>query len=507
MNRKGLEGEPDHGLGQGQPKQDIIDIAPKLPTEVQVSPAGSSCKPPKKKRKSPAVPWKKPKDMPKRPLSGYNLFFAAERQKLLKGEGVDLDSKPSAGGKKTDSGVGIGFASLAQRVAAKWKTLSDTEKAPFTEQAAIEKKKYDKDVAEWRKKRKEQKELEKQKAAKSITTKAPPSPDHLSVSSSHSLEIGTIDEAYPSDWFRTGTSGRGYHHGHVTDDSSSRAFDESFATYGSSSHMSLEYTQPTATAAVSPQRSSTEKLQLPPRPRLQSSSHSDPTPLRRPMSMTLGGQRPTSQDWIPSRRNVYATTTSETESSGSRGLWHSETFPPGPTNQFEKLEPHEFAVPLSDEGRAETRNPSRDLRAPDISAGFQRSSGIAPWSFPAFSNLQDEPLYSNDLRGTAISGPPNPQLLRTSSLPAGIRDPTNVHGREHTTATNLPQRSQIRQSQYQTDIDTIGRSASAPSVQQRTEQQEQQEQGDDNDQASNIETLTEHLDDDTIDFITRIRFS
>ena len=116
---------------------------------------------PKKKRHRtpPLIPWKKPKDMPKRPLSAYNIFFREQREIMCKEGGV------SRGASKSGKSPGIGFAGLAKTIAVKWKEIPDGSRTPYTAQAAIEKDRYNKEMVVWRAKQKEEKEkAEKEKA-------------------------------------------------------------------------------------------------------------------------------------------------------------------------------------------------------------------------------------------------------------------------------------------------------------------------------------------------------
>lgn len=175
----------------------------------------------KRKRRSPEKPWKKPKDMPKRPLSAYNLFFRDERERLLSaGRSGDSNKKPEAasneksksGGKKSKKTSGIGFANLAKTIAAKWKELSDEVKAPYEKIAAEEKKVYDAAVAEWRVKQKAKKKAqaaEKKAAEESrmVAMREPPLVPNL-FSSERSLgSFSDSSNPYPSEWFHTHQEG------------------------------------------------------------------------------------------------------------------------------------------------------------------------------------------------------------------------------------------------------------------------------------------------------------
>ena len=71
--------------------------------------------------------WKKPKDMPRRPLSAYNLFFKSERQRIV----ASISERPNPRLGQSGKAVGLGFAGLARDIASKWKVLDSAEKAVF----------------------------------------------------------------------------------------------------------------------------------------------------------------------------------------------------------------------------------------------------------------------------------------------------------------------------------------------------------------------------------------
>jgi hypothetical protein len=182
----------------------------------------------KRKRKSPEKPWKKPKSMPKRPLSAYNLFFKDERERLLSaglgakqestGTDVLVDESESSGKKSKQKKVsGIGFANLAKTIAAKWKELDAGIKAPYEKIASEEKKKYDDAVAIWRET--QAKEKAKAKAAQKASQEEkrrsalqPPNVPNIFASDRSLGSFSDTSNPYPSEWFQASHDETAEHH-------------------------------------------------------------------------------------------------------------------------------------------------------------------------------------------------------------------------------------------------------------------------------------------------------
>ncbi|GKY95352.1 Non-histone chromosomal protein 6 [Mayamaea pseudoterrestris] len=74
---------------------------------------------------------KKPRGMPKRPLSAYNIFFQTQRPIVLSSADNHVDGK------------GVGFANLARIIGAQWKEIDDVERAKYDQLA-------DEDTARYR---------------------------------------------------------------------------------------------------------------------------------------------------------------------------------------------------------------------------------------------------------------------------------------------------------------------------------------------------------------------
>lgn len=131
----------------------------------------------KRKRKPPAVPWKKPKDMPRRPLSAYNIFFKQQRELMIAeaaGRAGGAAGSDSRSKKRSSKSVGIGFANLARTIAANWKDLPDATRAPFEARAALEKERYNEEMLVWRAKQKEEKDRGISSGSQSEPTNASP---------------------------------------------------------------------------------------------------------------------------------------------------------------------------------------------------------------------------------------------------------------------------------------------------------------------------------------------
>jgi hypothetical protein len=153
----------------------------------------------KKKRKSPNVAWKKPKDMPKRPLSAYNLFFKKQRKEMIYArEALSNSNPPTTKKKSKKKTVGIGFANLAKVIADKWQTMENKEKNPYVEQAAKEKARYKEEIQVWRAKQKDMKKFEGLAALSTMTSRKRHGPSNavsLQFNESINYDRNILDDA------------------------------------------------------------------------------------------------------------------------------------------------------------------------------------------------------------------------------------------------------------------------------------------------------------------------
>mmetsp|Transcript_1516 Transcript_1516/g.2371 ORF Transcript_1516/g.2371 Transcript_1516/m.2371 type:complete len:465 (-) Transcript_1516:411-1805(-) len=98
---------------------------------------------------------KKPKDMPRRPLSAYNIFFKEERAKIL--ESATAEGHPAPGhendteDRKTRAPHGkIGFENLAKTIGRRWKSLNPSHLERFKVLAHEDMERYRREMDEYR---------------------------------------------------------------------------------------------------------------------------------------------------------------------------------------------------------------------------------------------------------------------------------------------------------------------------------------------------------------------
>jgi len=113
---------PNARRGDGQPKRDDAydDDKPPAAKRAKQEPAESKLVP--RRRKTKVYRSKKPKDMPRRPMSAYNAFFKDERVRLL--EEAKRQAERSGEGK-------VGFESMAHTIAARWRKLTSSDIGPY----------------------------------------------------------------------------------------------------------------------------------------------------------------------------------------------------------------------------------------------------------------------------------------------------------------------------------------------------------------------------------------
>ena len=92
---------------------------------------------------TPPVQSRSRAEKPKRPLTAYNIFFQNQRQKILDEIPLPLNQPRRSHGK-------IGFTELARMVSKRWKVADENTVAKYTALAAEDKKRYLREMKEWK---------------------------------------------------------------------------------------------------------------------------------------------------------------------------------------------------------------------------------------------------------------------------------------------------------------------------------------------------------------------
>ena len=137
---------------------------------------------------------KKPKGMPKRPLSAYNLYFQSERAKILEA------AENGEGGK-------IGFEGLGKIIGSKWRVLPASERKQYDKLADKDSTRYRKEMKEYNQKKHKRMEDSEQLSYENLLRSSGASPVPPSA-----LHQAGVVEALSStvgqpvvDYLRTGT--------------------------------------------------------------------------------------------------------------------------------------------------------------------------------------------------------------------------------------------------------------------------------------------------------------
>jgi len=155
INEDEVTYDSDGKLGRGESPGRVVSSAGSVGSAGSGASSGSGSR---GRRRT----WRKPKDKPKRPLSGYNIFFKHERSRIVEGREDDpgpqeivrsietiLSTSRETRRHRKSHGK-ISFGDLARKIAEKWKTVDKERKKVFEHYAEIDTRRYRKELQIWK---------------------------------------------------------------------------------------------------------------------------------------------------------------------------------------------------------------------------------------------------------------------------------------------------------------------------------------------------------------------